>query len=158
MLNNQTTSLLMLPVHNSRLALRQFCSLLLLTKTVEAVVKQADVLLIQDEEMMRNKGVFGSSTALHLQRTVYYYIGKNFGLRRAEQTNIRFGQVTHGVNSQGRFVRFKGTTSKATHGGVKQRADQSPTEALKHYVPDHDHSKRLNFAGLISTYRFAFNS
>ena len=59
----------------------------------------------------------------------------------------------------GRFVEFKGTTSKTTQGGVKQRADQNQSKALKHYVsPSHDHTQRMDFADLVSTYRSALIS
>ena len=48
-------------------------------------VKQADVLSLADEETLWSKGVYGLSTGLKLQRTIYYSLGKNFALRGAEQ-------------------------------------------------------------------------
>ena len=52
---------------------------------VRVEVKQADDLSLADEDTLWSKGIFGSSTGLKLQRTIYYYQGKNFGLRGAEQ-------------------------------------------------------------------------
>ena len=75
------------------------------------------------------------------------------------QVNLQFWQVTHGVDNIGRFVRFVGTTSKTTQGGIKQRAQQQSSKAQKHYVPkSHDYSKRMDFADLVSTYRSALLS
>ena len=75
------------------------------------------------------------------------------------QVNLQFWQVTHGVNNIGRFVRFVGTTSKTTQGGIKQRVQQQSSKAQKHYVPKrHDYSKRMDFADLVSTYRSALLS
>lgn len=83
--------------------------------------KQADILSIQVEQQMWRGGSFGTKNAAQMLDTVFYYMGKFFGLRLDEQEHLTFGQMSREMNSHGWFTRYRGGKSKTTDGGLRRR-------------------------------------
>lgn len=95
---------------------------------VGADVKQAEVITLDEEEMLWNEGILGSETPTKLLRTLFYAMGLNFALRAGqEHRNLRFGVENHSqlrllVDASGKhFLRYKEQVSKTHQGGLNDR-------------------------------------
>ena len=85
--------------------------------------KQAEVITINEENQLWEKGVLGSSSPLQLLRTVFYLNGVHFALRGgSEHRNLRMGEhsqfkiVRDSNNTE--FLQYTEDKSKANQGGL----------------------------------------
>lgn len=105
----------------------------LLTKGFGTDIKQADPILLEDEETIWNNGVFGSASSESLQHTIFFYCCKLFGLRGYDEHRaLLCEQFTVGDYTEDtRFVHFIGRSSKTFKGGLAQKELQN--KDIKHY-------------------------
>ena len=68
----------------------------------------------QEEDLLWQKGLLGSSSSEALLNSVYFYNGKLFGLRSAEHRHITLNNFVIGDN----FIKFEENVSKTFHGGL----------------------------------------
>lgn len=94
--------------------------------------KKADVLSVEDERTMWKKGALGTATGSQMMNTVFFYIGKLFGLRLDEQESLTFGQVTREMDGDGWYIRYRGGKNKTTDGGLSRR--HVPFKDVRHRV------------------------
>lgn len=87
--------------------------------------RQADVISQQEEEMLWDKGILGTSSPQQLLDTLIYMFGINFALRAAqEHKNLRWNrsQIELLTDEDGRkFLRYTEDVSKANAGGLRHR-------------------------------------
>ncbi|XP_053386293.1 transcriptional regulator QRICH1-like [Mercenaria mercenaria] len=94
--------------------------------------REAKPVTEEDESLLWKKGVFGSSTSLALQHTMYFYNCKFFGLRAYdEHKELMCNQFTIDKDENGLYVEFKGTNSKTFSGGLKHR--KVDAKVIRHY-------------------------
>lgn len=91
-------------------------------------VRQAEIISLQEEDILWRKGVLGAGTPQKLLRALFYSFGLNFALRAGqEHRNLRFGvennsQLRLLVDDRGRhFLRYTEQVSKSYQGGLKDR-------------------------------------
>ncbi|XP_045167184.2 uncharacterized protein KIAA1958 homolog [Mercenaria mercenaria] len=86
----------------------------------------------EDEKILWSKGVFGNSSSVALQHTMYFYNCKFFGLRALdEHRTLNCNQFAIGSDENGRYIEFKGTNSKTYNGGLKHRRIEP--KIIRHY-------------------------
>lgn len=108
-------------------------------KGVVRAGRQAEVITMEEEEMLWSRGVLGSATPRQLLYTLFYLTGLNFALRAGhEHRNLRFGasnnaQIKLLVDSEGRhFLRYTEDWSKANQGGLQhQHVERKSVEAYE---------------------------
>ena len=88
--------------------------------------KQAEIVSQEEEDIMWDKGVLGSSSPDTLVKTLIYLFGLNFALRAAQDhRNLRWSpnpQIELLTDSCGiKFLRYTEDVSKANRGGLKHR-------------------------------------
>ncbi|XP_053406117.1 uncharacterized protein LOC123530577 isoform X1 [Mercenaria mercenaria] len=94
--------------------------------------REAKPVTEEDESLLWKRGVFGSSTSLALQHTMYFYNCKFFGLRAYdEHKESMCNQFTIDKDGNGLYVEFKGTNSKTFSGGLKHR--KVDAKVIRHY-------------------------
>lgn len=95
----------------------------LLTQGLGTDTKQADPILLEDEEPIWDSGAFGSASSETLQHTIFFYCCKLFGLRGLdEHRNLVCEQFNVGEDAQGkRCVHFVGQACKTFKGGLAQK-------------------------------------
>lgn len=91
--------------------------------------RQAEVISIEEENSLWDKGVLGTSSPQQLLDTVIYLFGINFALRAAkEHKNLRWNnsQIQLMTDEDGRqYLRYTEDVSKANHGGLQHRRVQA---------------------------------
>ncbi len=110
---------------------------------IGAIVKQAEIITIEEEDMLWRKGILGRENPKQLLRAMFYLIGLNFALRAGqEHRQLRFGvqnnsQLRLLVDSAGKhFLQYAEQVSKTNQGGLKDR------KTARKVVPayeNHDH-------------------
>ncbi|XP_065184450.1 uncharacterized protein LOC135815134 isoform X1 [Sycon ciliatum] len=93
--------------------------------------RPADVLTIEDERRLWEKGIFSAESAGSLLHTVFYYVGKLFGLGLHEQEHLMLSQVMFGCDCRGRFVSLDGGKNKVRQGALEQHS--AAFESVQHY-------------------------
>lgn len=95
-------------------------------------IKQAELIMSQDEESMWNKGIFGDKDSETLQHTMFYYNCKLFGLRgHDEHHELECSQFVLGTDNSGKYVEFIGRASKTYKGGLAQM--QLTNKRIRHH-------------------------
>jgi hypothetical protein len=93
----------------------------LLDKGFGTTVKQADPIMPDDEDKLWTDKVFGMDTAEQLQKTVFFYASKLFGLRGCdEHHDLKCEQFSIGEDNMGKFIQFVGRSTKTYKGGLGQ--------------------------------------
>lgn len=88
---------------------------------IGCTTKQADSILPEDEAKLWDVGVFGKKNAEQLQKTIFFYACKIFGLRGCdEHHNLECEQFTIGSDKLGKFIQFTGRKTKTYKGGLGQ--------------------------------------
>nr|XP_034336669.1 uncharacterized protein LOC117692546 [Crassostrea gigas] len=88
---------------------------------IGCTTKQADPILPEDEAKLWDVGVFGKKNAEQLQKTIFFYACKIFGLRGCdEHHNLECEQFTIGSDKLGKFIQFTGRKTKTYKGGLGQ--------------------------------------
>lgn len=88
---------------------------------IGCTTKQADPILPEDEAKLWDVGVFGKKNAEQLQKTIFFYACKIFGLRGCdEHHNLECEQFTIGSDKLGKFIQFTGRKTKIYKGGLGQ--------------------------------------
>lgn len=87
--------------------------------------KQAEVITLEEEELLWKRGVLGNDNPKQLVDTVLYLLGLNFALRAGqEHRNLRWenSQLSIMTDSRGlRCLRYREDVSKTNQGGLKHR-------------------------------------
>ena len=88
--------------------------------------KQADVISVEQEEILWSTGILGSDKPQQLLNTMVYLIGLNFALRAGqEHRNLRFGkdsQILFKRDPSGRsYLQYTEDISKTNSGGLQHR-------------------------------------
>ncbi|KAK3107750.1 hypothetical protein FSP39_021374 [Pinctada imbricata] len=93
----------------------------LLDQGLGCTVKQADPITLEDEETLLEKNVFGMDNGDQLQRTIFFYASKLFGLRGCdEHHDLRCEQFSIGTDGDGKWIQFVGRSTKTYKGGLGQ--------------------------------------
>lgn len=88
-----------------------------------------EAITVEEEKQMWSKGVLGESSPETLLKTLYFYIGKLFGLRASEHRMLRLDNFVVSENE----VLFVESVSKTYHGGLKDL--KRKRRNVKHYCP-----------------------
>jgi hypothetical protein len=111
--------------------------------------KQAESLMPDDEQVLWEKEIFNDHSAFGLHNIMYFYTGKIFGLRAAdEHRRLNVQDFTFGTDSQGEYVLYQGGTCKNHQGGLKQTA-RNTFKNLKQYACE---SNPRCYVGLLKKY------
>ncbi|XP_067658318.1 transcriptional regulator QRICH1-like [Haliotis asinina] len=82
--------------------------------------RQADVITVNQEQVLWEKGIVGDSSPQTLLDTMLYLIGLNFALRSGvEHRTLTVEQLEIGENDQGEFIRYHEKVSKCNQRGLK---------------------------------------
>ncbi|XP_061180579.1 uncharacterized protein LOC133189188 [Saccostrea echinata] len=93
----------------------------LIEKGIGCITKKADPILPEDEAKLWDVGVFGKKNAEQLQKTIFFYACKIFGLRGCdEHHNLECEQFTIGSDQLEKFIEFTGRETKTYKGGLGQ--------------------------------------
>jgi hypothetical protein len=104
----------------------------LVAQGIGTTTRQADPILPEQENVLWEKGILGSSSAKSLQNTVFFYACKVFGLRGwDEHRELKCEQFVLGSDVKGNFINFVGRQSKTYQGGLRQM--QLTNKNIKHY-------------------------
>ena len=82
---------------------------------------------VEEEKQMWTAGVLGENSPENLLKTLYFYVGKLFGLRAKEHRMLRLDKFVVGENE----VSFIANVSKTYYGGLKS-VKRNPGN-VKHY-------------------------
>ncbi|KAK6178713.1 hypothetical protein SNE40_011234 [Patella caerulea] len=83
------------------------------------LTKQADVISIDEENIMWKQGILGNPQTL--LDTIVYLFGLNFALRSGgEHRNLTLDQLCIGENEQGPYLRYSEKISKTNQRGLKE--------------------------------------
>lgn len=89
---------------------------------VGVIRKQAEPVSDEQEALLWEKSSFSMNDAVGLQRAVYFYVCKAFGLRAVdEHRNMQISQFEFGEDDQGKYVLFVGKNNKIYGGGISDR-------------------------------------
>ena len=87
--------------------------------------KKADIISVDDENLMWDKNVLGSSSPKQLVDTVLYLFGVHFALRASvEHRSLRIGprsQLRLGIDRDKRFLEYSEDVSKTRQGGLAHK-------------------------------------
>ncbi|KAK6173752.1 hypothetical protein SNE40_017154 [Patella caerulea] len=88
--------------------------------------KRADIISVENEDILWKKGILGSDTPKQLLDTIFYLIGLNFALRAGkEHRNLRYGQNSqlslHTSESGDQYLQYTEFVSKTNQGGLKHQ-------------------------------------
>ena len=82
-------------------------------------IKRADVISVEDENKLWEKGVFGNSSCQFVINTLYFYNAKFFHLRACdEHRRIKLNDITLGEASRAPFLELCGNSAKNVPGGL----------------------------------------
>ncbi|XP_050414113.1 uncharacterized protein LOC126828378 [Patella vulgata] len=85
------------------------------------LTKQADVISIDEENIMWKQGILGNSNPQTLLDTIVYLFGLNFALRSGgEHRNLTLDQLCIGENEQAPYLRYTEKISKTNQRGLKE--------------------------------------
>lgn len=94
--------------------------------------REAQPVAEEEENKIWETGVFGESDATSLQRTVFFYNCKLFGLRAAdEHRELTTDQFSDGMDENGEYIEFHGKTNKTYSGSLRQRKIQP--KVIRHH-------------------------
>jgi hypothetical protein len=83
-------------------------------------IKQAQVISLQQEEVLWNKSLLGEHDGPTLMNTLLYLLGLNFALRSGqEHRSLTREQLQFGHNDRGRFLEYTEKISKNNRRGLK---------------------------------------
>ena len=84
---------------------------------IGTTTRQAEPISEETEQQLWDKGFLGKDTAKSLSNTMFYYNSKLFGLRGVdEHRNLTTDQFFLGSDQSGKFIQFKGRSSKTYKG------------------------------------------
>lgn len=93
----------------------------LVAQGIGTTTQQADPILPEQEDILWEKEVLGSSSAKSLQNTGFFYACKVFGLRGCDEHRERMcEQFILNSDDQGKFIQFVGRQSKTYQGGLRR--------------------------------------
>ncbi|CAC5417134.1 unnamed protein product [Mytilus coruscus] len=105
---------------------------MLIEKGIRCEIKQAEPITQEQEESMWRENVFGKESAEMLQRTMFFYSAKLFGLRACdEHHDLQCSQFVVGDENGTPFVQFIGRQSKTFKGGLGHM--NITNKNIKHY-------------------------
>ncbi|KAK6180908.1 hypothetical protein SNE40_008873 [Patella caerulea] len=85
------------------------------------LTKQADVISIDEENIMWKQGILGNSNPQTLLDTIVHLFGLNFALRSGgEHRNLTLDQLCIGENEQAPYLRYTEKISKTNQRGLKE--------------------------------------
>lgn len=104
----------------------------LVAQGIRTTKRQANPILLEQEDILWEKEVFCSRFAKSIQNTVFFYAYKVFGLRECdEHRKLMCRQFILNSDDRGVFIQFVGRQRKTYQGGLRQM--QLSNKNIKHY-------------------------